>query len=186
MRRYAVILKVAWASLARPQLVSGRLGFPASLLSDLLNKLVYASCGEGTVDVIRQLDADHYKKLKSVSTACAWRIDSRRRRVADSCIRGVFGVGVNDCCTEAIECSSVNGQLSHLIRFRDVRFACITDVTGRGSTVPDLVVSSVFRAALAEPGFPQFPLLLLAGSRCRVVLCLIEANVGRLSESLGR
>ena len=51
--------------------------------------------------------------------ACAWRI-------ADSCIRGVFGVGVNDCCTEAIECRSVNDQLSRLIRFRGVRSACIT------------------------------------------------------------
>ena len=34
-----------------------------------------------------------------------------------------------------------------------MRFAYITDVTARGSTVPDLVVNSVFSAGLIEPGF---------------------------------
>jgi DNA-binding beta-propeller fold protein YncE len=39
------------------------------LFYDLANKLLYASCGQGTLDVIGQVDADHYKKVKSIQTA---------------------------------------------------------------------------------------------------------------------
>jgi DNA-binding beta-propeller fold protein YncE len=39
------------------------------LFYDAANKRVYVSCGQGTIDVIQQTDADHYAALKTITTA---------------------------------------------------------------------------------------------------------------------
>ncbi len=39
------------------------------LFYDAANKRLYVSCGQGTIDVIRQTDADHYTAEKTISTA---------------------------------------------------------------------------------------------------------------------
>lgn len=39
------------------------------LFYDARNKLLYVSCGGGSIEVIKQNDADNYQKLKSISTA---------------------------------------------------------------------------------------------------------------------
>jgi len=39
------------------------------LFYDSSNKLLYVSCGEGVIDLIRQTDADHYQAPKSIPTA---------------------------------------------------------------------------------------------------------------------
>ena len=38
------------------------------LFYDARNKLIYVSCGGGSIEVIRQNDADHYQKVESIST----------------------------------------------------------------------------------------------------------------------
>jgi DNA-binding beta-propeller fold protein YncE len=55
---------------------SGRMvaGVPISrdtddLFYDSSRKLVYVSCGGGTIDVVRQMDADHYEAVTKVKTA---------------------------------------------------------------------------------------------------------------------
>jgi DNA-binding beta-propeller fold protein YncE len=39
------------------------------LFYDGEKKLLYVSCGAGAIDVIKQIDADHYEKTKTISTA---------------------------------------------------------------------------------------------------------------------
>lgn len=39
------------------------------LFYDVAGKVVYVSCGQGTIDVIQQTDADHYAAAKSITTA---------------------------------------------------------------------------------------------------------------------
>jgi DNA-binding beta-propeller fold protein YncE len=39
------------------------------LFYDSQKHRIYVSCGEGLIDVIQQMDADHYKKLESIPTA---------------------------------------------------------------------------------------------------------------------
>lgn len=39
------------------------------LFFDTANKSIYVSCGQGTIDVIRQTDADHYTAAKTIPTA---------------------------------------------------------------------------------------------------------------------
>jgi WD40 repeat protein len=39
------------------------------LFYDVRNKLLYASCGAGNLEVIKQLDANNYKKVESIPTA---------------------------------------------------------------------------------------------------------------------
>lgn len=39
------------------------------LFFDAANKSIYVSCGQGTIDVIRQTDADHYTTAKTLPTA---------------------------------------------------------------------------------------------------------------------
>jgi DNA-binding beta-propeller fold protein YncE len=39
------------------------------LFFDAANKMLYVSCGQGTIDVIQQTDADHYSAAKTISTA---------------------------------------------------------------------------------------------------------------------
>jgi DNA-binding beta-propeller fold protein YncE len=39
------------------------------LFFDAANKVLYISCGQGTIDVIRQTDADHYAAAESIPTA---------------------------------------------------------------------------------------------------------------------
>jgi DNA-binding beta-propeller fold protein YncE len=43
------------------------------LFYDAANKLIYVSCGEGTIDIIRQTDVDHYAAVKSIPTAAGAR-----------------------------------------------------------------------------------------------------------------
>jgi DNA-binding beta-propeller fold protein YncE len=38
------------------------------LFFDVRNKLIYVSCGQGVIDVIKQIGADSYAKLKAIST----------------------------------------------------------------------------------------------------------------------
>ncbi len=35
---------------------------------DARNKLIYVSCGDGSIEIVRQIDVDNYQKLKSVPT----------------------------------------------------------------------------------------------------------------------
>jgi len=39
------------------------------LFYDARNKLLYVSCGGGTIEVIKQHDADNYERVKSIPTA---------------------------------------------------------------------------------------------------------------------
>jgi DNA-binding beta-propeller fold protein YncE len=39
------------------------------LFFDAASKLIYVSCGQGTIDVIQQIDADHYSAAKTIPTA---------------------------------------------------------------------------------------------------------------------
>jgi DNA-binding beta-propeller fold protein YncE len=43
------------------------------LFFDAPSKLLYVSCGQGTIDVIRQTDADHYAAAKTIPTAAGAR-----------------------------------------------------------------------------------------------------------------
>jgi hypothetical protein len=39
------------------------------LFYDAANKSLYVSCGQGAIDVIHQIDADHYSEVKTIPTA---------------------------------------------------------------------------------------------------------------------
>jgi DNA-binding beta-propeller fold protein YncE len=43
------------------------------LFFDVVNKSIYVSCGQGSIDVIQQTDADHYAAAKTLSTAAGAR-----------------------------------------------------------------------------------------------------------------
>jgi DNA-binding beta-propeller fold protein YncE len=43
------------------------------LFFDAANKVIYVSCGQGTIDVIQQTDADHYSVAKTIPTAAGAR-----------------------------------------------------------------------------------------------------------------
>jgi DNA-binding beta-propeller fold protein YncE len=43
------------------------------LFFDPANKFLYVSCGQGVIDVIRQMDADHYSPAKTITTAAGAR-----------------------------------------------------------------------------------------------------------------
>lgn len=43
------------------------------LFYDSSNKLIYISCGEGNIEVVEQMDADHYNKVETIPTAAGAR-----------------------------------------------------------------------------------------------------------------